>query len=55
VKYRWGKKPNSIPRNASKHSRGNQVSMLDTKTGGPMGVLDSEDLRPGSKQNPNWG
>ena len=23
-------------------SRGNQVSMLDTKTGGPMGVLDGE-------------
>jgi len=50
VKYRLRKKTNLNHGNSQKNKGDDFVSMLDTKTGGPMGVLDGEDLKGRSKQ-----
>ncbi|HHX01896.1 MAG TPA: hypothetical protein GX739_04400 [Firmicutes bacterium] len=50
MKYRLRKKTNLNHGNSQKNKGDDFVSMLDTKTGGPMGVLDGEDLKGRSKQ-----
>gem|GEM_PF-910892 len=55
MKYRWGKKPSQALIGAQRRSRADSVSMLDTKTGGPMGVLDGEDLKTSGKRDSNQG
>ena len=55
MNYKQRKKAGSNKEKPPKQVHKDMVSVVDTKTGGPMGVLDGEDLKRHGKQKQNEG